>query len=146
MEFSFKFVEAPRQRNLHPPEHCSVTCPVSGQQLPRSAWIPVIKMQNTSTEAAAITNMAPQQSKAVAEDASQDSTPLMNFDHERYDAVYDGGLPKDAPPVPKRQSISSKTTVTYLELLRDNTNYRYYWLSYVANHMVCSLEFLLMRK
>ena len=30
---------------------------------------------------------------------------------------------------------NKNNTITYMELLRYNTNYRYYWLSYVANHM-----------
>jgi MFS family permease len=33
------------------------------------------------------------------------------------------------------ESEYDKKAVTYIELLLYNTNYRYYWLSYVANHM-----------
>lgn len=51
-----------------------------------------------------------------------------------YDAIVDESVPQEGPSaiLSNEDDLSS---ITYLELLRDNSNYRYYWLSYVANHM-----------
>jgi hypothetical protein len=75
-------------------------------------------------------------------DRPSKTTNTNNQLHFKYDST-DESVPKNAPPILERQSASSDVSVTYLELLRDNSNYRYYWLSYVANHMVCAYPVLL---
>jgi MFS family permease len=78
--------------------------------------------------------MTPEITSSVERDFHHDDvleTTTLNTCPKVYDTI-DEDIPKEKAPL---QDGQGETTITYFLLLRDNTNYRYYWLSYVANHM-----------
>ncbi|KAG7342466.1 major facilitator superfamily transporter [Nitzschia inconspicua] len=70
-------------------------------------------------------------SREVNSFVHEETLPLKSTDVHSYDTIEEDRLKGVTSILDESNDIST----TYFQLLRDNVNYRYYWLSYVANHM-----------